>query len=162
MAGIIEVCVGWFLGIGSSYLFRIYDRKEKKINFINGVQAELLELVPRLVGNVSLMKRRMGEFDHDHLQWVNSISSKLQVKLFQNQDIWLNNLLTYSPDEISKVSAVLAAQEGRLGLGLKKFHTDYINRNIDILPLFDNNLQKIIIEILNRLNLANQEKRLLP
>jgi hypothetical protein len=69
MAGILEVCVGWFLGIGSSYLFRIYDRNERKNNFINGVQVELEELLPRLVGCVYVLKNSIGQLDHSVLEW---------------------------------------------------------------------------------------------
>ena len=60
MAGIFEVCIGWILGIGSSYIFRIYDRTERKNNFINGVETELLELLPWCCGSSPRRARVCG------------------------------------------------------------------------------------------------------
>jgi hypothetical protein len=157
MAGLIEVCVGWFLGIGSSYLFRIYDRIERKNNFINGVQVELQELLPRLVSCVYVLKNSIGQLDHTVLEWANSISSKVQVELFPDHDICIKDLLSFSPDELARASAIMAAQKAGSRPKLKRFYIDYTERNIDILPLMDINLQKFMIEIISRLKLINQE-----
>lgn len=156
MVGIIEVCVGWVLGIGSSYLFRIYDRNEKKKNFINGVQVELQELLPRLVGCIYVLKNSIGQIDHSILEWASSISSKVQVELFPDHDICLKDLLSFSPDELARASAIMAAQKAGLRPKIKRFYIDYTERNIDILPLMDIKLQTIIIEFISRLKLVNQ------
>src|SRR5208337_4996205 len=148
MAGIIEVCAGWILGIGSSYLYRIYDRNEKKYNFINGVQAELQELLPRLVSNVWVMKSHLGHIDHDVLGWIASKSIP--------ENDFINDLLKYPSEEVLISSTILAAQKDRTKPSLKMFYLDYIESNIDMLPLMDENIQKLIIKITSRLKLVNQ------
>jgi hypothetical protein len=81
----------------------------------------------------------------------------VQVELFPDHDICLKDLLSYSPDELVRASAIMAAQKAGLRPNLKRFYIDYTERNIDILPLMDIKLQTIMIEIISRLKLINQE-----
>ncbi len=156
MAGVVEVCVGWLLGIGSSYIFRLYDRREKTRNFINGLEAELFEILPQSVGSVCLIKNDLGQFDYELLKWVDSVSLKLQKTFFPHQDIWLKDLLRQAPDELLTISKVKASQGTGSSLTLKTFSIKYIEHNIDTLPLIDKNYQKILIEIISKVNIINQ------
>jgi len=149
MAGIIEVCVGWILGIGSSYVFRIYDRNEKKNNFINGIQAELLELLPRIVSNVYVGKRETGKLNHDVLKWIDSKGIP--------EYTFVKHLLSYPAEEFSQALAIMRSEKAGQRPILKMFNVDYIERNIDMLPLMDEKIQLVTITITNRLKLVNQE-----
>lgn len=115
------------------------------------MHAELLGLLPRLVSNVWVMKSHLGHIDHDVVKWITS-------KGIPGYE-FLNGLLNYSPEEVLGNSAILAAQEAefRLRPNLKSFYIDYTEHNIDILPLMEANMQSLMIEILSRLKLVNQE-----
>ena len=68
-------------------------------------------------------------------------------------------MLSSSPEELSKASAVMAAQKAELRLRptLKSFYIYYTEHNIDILPLMEYKMQNLLIEIISRLKLVNQE-----
>jgi hypothetical protein len=103
------------------------------------------------------MKNSIGQLNHEVLTWVDLVCSKMQLEVFPGHDICIKTLLNYPSDDILEASKLMAAQKAGTRLSFKKFYIDYIERNIEILPLMDNKMQILIIDIISRLKLVNQE-----
>lgn len=163
-SNLIYAALGWVAGlIGGICAPLIVDKVKKHIQkkeLKKGISTELREVRFRLVLNVHQIGLRFGTYDRKLINWAYTIFVEDKNMGFEDDELEqrLKDLLKKRDDEIdAEVKYSRASKPEGMVFLVKSFSLPFLDSHLNLLSIFDIDIQRLIFQIRGRLDLLNQE-----
>ena len=160
MIQVLNIIFGWVLGIvstiGTALIFRSLDRQRRLEDFKKGLRAELSAVLPRLVYTRYYLQKRLGQLDHESLDWY--LSGYRREQGTSELIRAIERLAGLSEPELEALSKQNTLSRESLGQSLKSFHIPFIEANTDAATLLPIKLNMQIARIRTFFRFINEEK----
>ena len=149
--------VGWLFGLLGPSILGLIKNEYRRREIKSGIFAEL-EGVKFLMANiVCFTSMRFGTYDKDLIKWLLPIYTSYRGETSTENSINLLNKQLKMDDAHFLLFAEGLKAEPEGGLSVKKYEIPYLNSKIGESSLFNNDFQRLSLDILSHIHLYNEE-----
>jgi hypothetical protein len=157
MGQFLTIFFGWILGILSYFIFQWNERKHKIQDFKTGLLEELKEVLPELAMARYLIQNSIGELDLETVRWIKDALSTGNKDILAPEMIEGFEKLVNVPDDQLQAFSKLQQSDSNKGMSFKRYYLPFLDSNINIVPLLDIELQRLIFRMRRYFHKLEQE-----